>query len=55
MSTVHCLRNLLSLDDFEPAAPRMLPRPLFGYISGGVETMSICVPWVDRKRCGEGA
>ena len=38
MSTPRRLRNLLSLDDFEPAARRMLPRPLFGYISGGVET-----------------
>ena len=32
------LRSLLSLDDFEPAAARHLPRPLYGYISGGVES-----------------
>lgn len=30
--------RFLSLDDFEPAARRRLPRPLFGYLSGGVET-----------------
>ncbi len=32
------LRDFLSLDDFEPVARGFLPRPLFGYISGGVET-----------------
>ena len=32
------LQHLLSLDDFEPAAARHLPRPLYGYISGGVES-----------------
>ncbi|GAB2900955.1 alpha-hydroxy-acid oxidizing protein [Paralcaligenes sp. KSB-10] len=31
------LRNILSLGDFENAARRHLPRPIFGYISGGVE------------------
>jgi L-lactate dehydrogenase (cytochrome) len=31
------LRNILSLDDFEAAAQRHLPRPLFAYVSGGVE------------------
>lgn len=30
-------RGLLALDDFESAARRHLPRPLFGYVSGGVE------------------
>lgn len=30
-------RSLLCLNDFEPAAKRRLPRPLFGYVSGGVE------------------
>jgi len=30
-------RSILSLNDFEPAARRRLPRPLFGYVSGGVE------------------
>jgi L-lactate dehydrogenase (cytochrome) len=34
----HNLRRYLSLDDFEPAAKRMLPRMLYGYISGGAET-----------------
>ncbi|MGE0357768.1 MAG: alpha-hydroxy acid oxidase [Burkholderiales bacterium] len=31
------LRDILSLDDFEAAARRHLPRPLFAYVSGGVE------------------
>lgn len=31
------LRQILRLDDFEPAARRHLPRPLFSYVSGGVE------------------
>ena len=31
------LRHILSLDDFEDAARRHLPRPLFAYLSGGVE------------------
>jgi len=30
--------SILSLDDLEPAARRRLPRPIFGFISGGVET-----------------
>ncbi|HKQ27336.1 MAG TPA: alpha-hydroxy-acid oxidizing protein, partial [Burkholderiales bacterium] len=29
---------LLSLDDFEEAARRVLPRPIFGYAFGGSET-----------------
>ncbi len=32
------LRRILSLDDFEDAARRHLPRPVFGYVSGGCET-----------------
>ena len=32
------LRRILSLDDFEAAAQRHLPRPVFGYVSGGCET-----------------
>jgi L-lactate dehydrogenase (cytochrome) len=32
------LRNLLSLDDFETAARSHLPRPIFGYVAGAVET-----------------
>lgn len=32
------LRRYLSLEDFEPAAKRVLPRMLYGYISGGAET-----------------
>lgn len=31
------LRRILSLDDFEAAAQRHLPRPVFAYVSGGVE------------------
>ena len=31
------LKGILSLDDFEEAARRHLPRPLFAYLSGGVE------------------
>ncbi len=31
------LRRILSLNDFEEAARRMLPRPVFAYVSGGVE------------------
>jgi L-lactate dehydrogenase (cytochrome) len=34
----HHLRRYLSLEDFEPAAKRLLPRMLYGYISGGAET-----------------
>jgi len=29
---------MLALDDFEDAARRIIPRPIFGYVSGGVET-----------------
>jgi L-lactate dehydrogenase (cytochrome) len=32
------LRRYLSLDDFEAAARRLLPKFLYGYISGGAET-----------------
>lgn len=32
------LRDMLSLEDFEGAARRYLPRPIFGYVSGGSET-----------------
>lgn len=31
------LRRLLSLDDFEAAARRRLPRPIFGYVAGAAE------------------
>ncbi|MCW5590548.1 MAG: alpha-hydroxy-acid oxidizing protein [Burkholderiales bacterium] len=31
------LRHILSLDDFEQAARSHLPRPVFAYVSGGVE------------------
>ena len=37
-TTPHHLRHMLCLDDFEAPARRFLPRPVFGYISGGVET-----------------
>jgi L-lactate dehydrogenase (cytochrome) len=32
------LQHLLSLDDFETAASSHLPRPIFGYVAGAVET-----------------
>ncbi|MBN7758185.1 alpha-hydroxy-acid oxidizing protein [Nitratireductor aquimarinus] len=32
------LRGHLSLDDFERSARRLLPKSIFGYVSGGVET-----------------
>ncbi|NBJ13002.1 alpha-hydroxy acid oxidase [Microvirga arsenatis] len=32
------LRKVLALDDFEVAARRHLPRPIFGYVSGAAET-----------------
>src|SRR5688572_16430112 len=32
------LDHILALPDFEPAARRYLPRPLFGYIAGASET-----------------
>jgi L-lactate dehydrogenase (cytochrome) len=32
------LRRILALDDFEGAARRHLPRPIFGYVSGAAET-----------------
>jgi L-lactate dehydrogenase (cytochrome) len=32
------LRRILALEDLEAAARRVLPRPIFGYVSGGVET-----------------
>ncbi|WP_431281928.1 alpha-hydroxy acid oxidase [Humitalea sp. 24SJ18S-53] len=34
------LRDMLSLDDFERAARRHLPRPIFGYIEGATESNS---------------
>jgi L-lactate dehydrogenase (cytochrome) len=34
------LKDMLCLDDFEAPARAFLPRPIFGYISGGVETNS---------------
>ena len=32
------LRRVLALEDFEEAARRYIPRPIFGYVSGGAET-----------------
>ena len=37
-TTPRCLNDILCLEDFEAPARRFLPRPIFGYISGGVET-----------------
>src|ERR1700754_2663029 len=31
------LSRILSLEDFEPAARKHLPRPIFGYVAGAVE------------------
>ncbi len=36
--SAHRLKSVLCLDDFEAAARRHLPRPLFAYIAGAVET-----------------
>ena len=36
--TPRALRKILALEDFEDAARRRLPRPVFGYVSGGAET-----------------
>jgi len=38
MSVPRRLRPVLCLDDFEPAAQRHLPRPVFGYVAGAAET-----------------
>src|SRR5687767_11562133 len=35
--TPSVLRRMLALEDFEEEARRYLPRPIFGFISGGVE------------------
>lgn len=32
------LKRILCLDDFEPFAKRVLPRPIFGYVAGAAET-----------------
>src|SRR5882672_2327783 len=32
------LRMILALDDFEAPARSYLPRPMYGYVSGGAET-----------------
>ena len=32
------LQRILCLDDFEPAARKHLPRPIFGYVAGAAET-----------------
>ena len=37
-ATPRGLRRILSLEDFEEPARGFLPRPIFGFISGGVET-----------------
>ena len=37
-ATPRRLKDILCLEDFESPARRHLPRPIFGYISGGVET-----------------
>jgi L-lactate dehydrogenase (cytochrome) len=42
------LGHILCLDDFEEAARRHLPAPVFAYVSGGVERNQRCAP--TRKR-----
>jgi L-lactate dehydrogenase (cytochrome) len=37
-TTPRSLKGILCLEDFEEPARRFLPRPIFGYISGGVES-----------------
>ena len=37
-ATPRSLEGVLCLEDFEEPARRFLPRPIFGYVSGGVET-----------------
>jgi len=37
-SLQRALARILALDDFEAPARRYLPRPMFGYVSGGAET-----------------
>ncbi len=37
-SAPRVLRRMLALDDFDGEARRRIPRPIYGYISGGVET-----------------
>jgi len=32
------LRRIFALEDLEPAAKRLLPRPIFGYVAGAAET-----------------
>ena len=45
------LQRILCLDDFEPAARRHLPRPVFGYVSAAAETnASLCD---NRRAFGE--
>jgi len=38
------LRMMLALEDFEAPARRYLPRPIFGYVSGGVER-NVTLDW----------
>lgn len=40
------LRPILALDDFETAARRHLPRPIFGYVAGACET---CASFRDNR------
>ena len=40
------LRRILALEDFEHAARRYLPRPVFAYVAGAVETNAA---WRDNR------
>ncbi|MBX3531038.1 MAG: alpha-hydroxy-acid oxidizing protein [Rhizobiaceae bacterium] len=44
------LRRILNLDDFEQAARRHMPKPVFAYVSGGVED---CVTLRDNRAAFE--
>ena len=38
------LRKIFALEDLEPEARRLLPRPIFGYVAGAAETNASLVP-----------
>ena len=44
------LQRYLNLDDFEPTAKRILPKFLYGYVSGGAENDAAVVR---ERRAGE--
>src|SRR5215210_6049213 len=38
LRTPRSMRKIFALEDLEPAARRLLPPPIFGYVAGGAET-----------------